>query len=79
MFTVNKQILEAHRYKIYQEILEAVRLVKDELNQVGQGFNFDINRSLLNEVKLSCSRYKADRTEGKAPAEKGPVSKEKTA
>ena len=60
-------------------MLEAVRLVKDELNQVGQGFNFDITRSLLNEAKPSCSRYKADRIEGKAPAEKGPVSKEKTA
>ena len=54
-----------------------MRLLKDELNQVSEVFNFDITRSLLNEVKLSCSRYKADRIEGKVPEEKGLVSKKR--
>ena len=39
-FSINKQILEAHEYTIYQEILEALRLAEDELNQVSGMFNF---------------------------------------
>lgn len=37
---------EAHGYIICQETLEALRLVKDELNQVSGVFNFDIIRSV---------------------------------
>ena len=45
-FSVNKQMPEAHGYIICQETLEALRLVKDELNQVSGVFNFDIIRSV---------------------------------
>ena len=38
-FSINKQMLEAHGYRIYQETLEALSLVKDELNQVSGVFN----------------------------------------
>ena len=63
-------MLEAHGYIIYQETLKALRLVKDELNQVGGVFNFDITCSLLDEVKLSRLRYKADQIERKGLEEK---------
>ena len=76
-FSINKQILEAHGYTIYLETLEALRLVKDELNQVGDVFNFDITCSLLDEVKLSCSRYETDRIERKALEEKELVPKKR--
>ena len=55
-FSVNKQMPEAHGYIICQETLEALRLVKDELNQVSGVFNFDIIRSVLDEAKLLLSR-----------------------
>ena len=58
-------MLEAHGHTIYQETLEALWLVKDELSQVGGMFNFDITCSPLDEVKLSRSRYKTDRIEKK--------------
>ena len=70
-------MLEAHRYTIYQEILEAMRLKKHEVNQVGGVFNFDITRFLLDEVVLSHSRYEADRIERKALDEKELVSKKR--
>ena len=40
-FSINKLMFEAHGYTIYQEIQEALRLVKDK-NQVGGVLNFDI-------------------------------------
>ena len=69
-FSISKQMLEAHGCTIYQETLEALRFVKDELNQVGGVFNFDITCFFLDEVKLSRSRYEADRIERKALEEK---------
>ena len=55
-FSVNRQMPEAHGYIICQETLEALRLVKDELNQVSGVFNFDIIRSVLDEAELLLSR-----------------------
>ena len=62
-FSIHKQILEAHGYIIYQETLEDLRLVKDELNQVSGVFNLDIKR------------YEADGIKRKALEKKELVSK----
>ena len=43
-------MLEAHGYTIYPEKLEALRLVKDEINQVSGVFNFDITWSWWSET-----------------------------
>ena len=68
-------MFEVHGYKLYQEILKALKLVKDEWNQVGGVFNFDITHSLLDEVELPRSRCEADRIERKPLKEEEFASK----
>ena len=71
-------MLEANGYIIYQETLEALRLVvENELNQVGGVFNFDITCSLFDEVKLLHSRCKVDQIERKTLEEKELTSKKR--
>ena len=68
-FSINKLILEVHGYSTYEDTLTALRLVKDELLRVGGETKFPITKELLSEVKLSYSKYEADRVARKAAKE----------
>ena len=54
-----------------------MRLVNNELNQVGCVFSFDITCSLLDKLKLSRSRYETDRIKRKSLQKKELVSKKR--
>ena len=60
-FSINKLLLEAHGYTIYEDTIIALRTVKDELNRVGGVLKFDINRDLIRESKSAYSKYETDR------------------
>ena len=60
-FSDNKIMLETHRYTIYEDTIVALRIVKDELNRVGSVTKFNSDKELIKEVKLSYSKYEADR------------------
>jgi hypothetical protein len=68
-FSINKMILEIHGYSTYEDTLIALRLVKDELLRVGDETKFPVTRELLSEVKVSYSRYEADREVEKVDGE----------
>ena len=53
-------MLETHGYTIYGDTVVALRIVKDELNHVGSVTRFNIDKELIKEVKLSCSKYEVD-------------------
>ena len=54
-------MLETHGYTIYEDAIVALKIVKDELNRVGSVTKFNIDKELIKEVKLSYSKYEADR------------------
>ena len=60
-FSINKIMLETHRYTIYEDTIVDLRIVKDELNRVGSVTKFNSDKELIKEVKLSYSKYEADR------------------
>ena len=60
-FSINKIMLETHGYTIYEDAIVALKIVKDELNRVGSVTKFNIDKELIKEVKLSYSKYEADR------------------
>ena len=70
-------MLEAHGYSIYEDTIVALRTVKDELNRVGSLTKFQIDKDLIKEVKLSNSKYEADREERKALIEAQEAEKKK--
>ena len=76
-FSINKIMLEAHGYSIYEDTIVALRTVKDELNRVGSLTKFQIDKDLIKEVKLSNSKYEADREERKALIEAQEAEKKK--
>ena len=43
-FSINKIMLETHGYTIYEDIIVAFRIVKDELNHVGSVTKFNIDQ-----------------------------------
>ena len=53
-------MLETHGYTIYKDTIVALRIVKGDINRVGSVTKFNIDKELIKEVKLSCSRYKVD-------------------
>ena len=59
-------MLETHGYTIYKDTIVTLRIVKDEVNCVGSVTKFNIDKELIKEVKLSCSKYEADRKTRKA-------------
>ena len=60
-FSNNKIMLETHRYTIYEDTIVALSIVKDELNRVESVTKFNSDKELIKEVKLSYSKYEADR------------------
>ena len=68
-FSINKIMLEAHGYTMYEDTIVALRIVKDELNRVGGVTNFNITSGLISDVKASYSKYEADRIARKALAD----------
>ena len=59
-FSVNKSILDAHGTRLGEDILVALRRIKHRIIQVGGALNFKITQPLLDEVKLSRSRYEEE-------------------
>ena len=53
-------MLETHGYTIYKDTIVILRIVRDELNHVGSVTKFNIDKELIKEVKLSCSKYEVD-------------------
>ena len=54
-FSIKKNMLETHGYTIYEDTIVALRIIKDELNLVGSVTKLNIDKELIEEVKLSCS------------------------
>ena len=59
-FSINKMMLETHGYTIYKDTIVALRIVKGDINRVGSVTKFNIDKELIKEVKLSCSKYEVD-------------------
>ena len=53
-------MLETHEYTIYEDTIVALRIVKDELNLVESVTKLNIDKELIEEVKLSCAKYEVD-------------------
>ena len=60
-FSINKIMLETHGYTHYEDAIVALRIVKGELNLVGSVTKLNIDKELIKEVKLSCSKYEVER------------------
>ena len=52
-------MLETYGYTINEDTIIVLRIVKDELNHAGS-VKFNIYKKLIEEVKLSYSKYEAD-------------------
>ena len=56
-FSINKSLLDVHGARLSEDMIVALRTVKHRLIQVGGLAKFEINRPLLESVKLSRSKY----------------------
>ncbi|XP_065643869.1 uncharacterized protein LOC136075251 [Hydra vulgaris] len=56
-FSINKNFIEGHSTNLKEDTIVALRLVKDELNQVGGVMNFPVTSNLIKCCKESHQRY----------------------
>ena len=59
-FSINKSILDAHGTRLREDTIVALRRVKHRIIQVGGVLNFQINKQVLESVKLSRGRYEEE-------------------
>ena len=59
-FSLNKSIIDAHGTRLGEDVIVALRRIKHRLLQVGGLNKFEVTRPLLESVKESSSRYKAE-------------------
>ena len=79
-FSINKRLLERHGVNISGECLEALRLIKDYLIQVGGPMNVNIDQKMLASCASSRQRYEeyrlAEEKKKKEEAKKVEVDRE---
>ena len=69
-FSINKQMLESHGYVMKEKSIASLRLLKDELHQIGGALKFPCTVELIQTVKGERAKYFADMEQQKLDAEK---------
>lgn len=76
-FSINKRLIDIHGPNIQEETIEAVRLVKDFLIQLGGLENLVINKQLIQMCSDAHLRYKSEQDLKRKQEEKEQAEKEK--